>query len=151
MSKVLEKYIFTGFGFDVLLRDVVVKNVHGEAYPDVNMNELKLKTVKALLVMPIKLTGYQIKFLRTFLKLSFDDLSEKIDIPASTIRSWENRGAEVSGLSIEHEKAFRIYAVHAIFDLERTKMDKGLILRKEFALPMKNQVALDIAKIDIAG
>ncbi len=145
MSKILENYIFSGFGFDILLKNVVIKEAHGEEYPDINMNELKLMTAKALLIRPVKMTGYQIKFLRTFLKLSFDSLAEKIDTAASTIRSWEKKGKDVSGLSIEHEKAFRIYAIHSILELERNKIDKDLILTKEFSDPKKESLPLDIA------
>lgn len=147
MSKILSKYIFTGFGFDVLLKDIVIKKVDGEEYPDININELKLKTAKALLVMPVKMTGHQIKFLRTFLKLSYDDLSRKIDVPASTLRSWEKKGHETSGFSVEHEKLFRNYAIHSLFEIERSKMEKELILTKFFSEPQKNPGALDVAAV----
>ena len=80
MSKILETYTFKGFGFDVLLKNVVLKSVHGEEYPDINMNEVKLSTAKALLNSKQRINGYQLKFLRTFLRMSFDDVSNKIHV-----------------------------------------------------------------------
>lgn len=145
MSKVLETYTFTGFGFDVLLKNVVVKTVNGEEYPDINMNELKFLTAKALLRGPQRLTGYQLKFLRTFLKMSFDDVSKKNIAAASTLRSWENKGHEFTGLSLEQEKAFRIMAINRIFENEKNHYDISLALAKEFSAP-KKQSPLDITE-----
>jgi len=144
MSKVLETYIFTGFGFDVLLKNVVMKKAHGEEYPDINMNELKLLTAKALLRNQQCLTGYQLKFLRTFVQMSFDDVSKKIHIAASTLRSWENKRAEFTGLGLDQEKAFRIMVINKILESERSYFDINLTLTTEFSAP-KKQAALDIA------
>jgi DNA-binding transcriptional regulator YiaG len=94
--KTLKTYTFKGFGFDILLKDVKIKFVDGEEYPEINMNELKGDTANALLTSKQCLTGHQFKFLRTYLKMSFDEISEKIHIPASTLRSWENRGTRES-------------------------------------------------------
>ncbi len=122
MSKILETYIFKGFGFDVLLKNVALRSVHGEEYPDINMNEVKLRTAKALLNSKQRINGYQLKFLRTFLTLSIDDVSHKIQVPASTLRTWENNGNDFTGLTIEQEKAFRILAIYRIIEVKKTNM-----------------------------
>jgi len=144
MSKVLDTYIFTGFGFDVLLKNVVLKTVHGEEFPDINMNELKLLTAKALLRSQQRLTGNQLKFLRTFLKMSFDEVSKKILVASSTLRSWESKGKDFTGLSLEQEKAFRIMTINRILESEKSQYDMDLTLTKEFFAP-EEQPALDIA------
>ncbi|MNL27999.1 hypothetical protein D3C87_1496280 [compost metagenome] len=144
MAKVLETYTFTGFGFDVLLKNVVVRSVHGEEFPDINMNELKLLTAKALLRSQQRLNGYQLKFLRTFVKMSFDDVSKKILIPSSTLRSWEGKGHDFTGLNLEQEKAFRIMTINKILESEKSQYDISLTLTTEFYSP-KEQSALDIA------
>lgn len=144
MGKIRETYIFKGFGFDVLLKNVVINAFDGDEYPELNMNELKVNTAKALLKNHQRLNGYHFKFLRTFLKMSFDEVSEKIQVPASTLRSWEKRGTEVTGLSLEQEKAFRIMAINRILESEKSQYDMELALTKEFSSP-KKQTALDIA------
>ncbi len=143
MSKILETYTFKGFGFDVLLKNVVLKSVHGEEYPDINMNEVKLSTAKALLNSKQRINGYQLKFLRTFLRMSFDDVSNKIHVPASTLRSWENKGTEFTGLTIDQEKAFRILVINTILESEKSQYGLNLTLTKEFTSP-KKQTALDL-------
>jgi len=142
--KTLKTFTFKGFGFDVILKDVPVKSVDGEDYPNINMKELKTDTAKALLASKQQLTGHQMKFLRTFLGMSFDDVSEKIHIPASTLRSWENKGADFTGLSLDQEKAFRILAINQILDQEKSKFNIEVTLVKEFEAP-KKAVALDIS------
>jgi DNA-binding transcriptional regulator YiaG len=142
--KTLKTYIFAGFGFDVLLKDVVIKSVDGEDYPNINMNELKNETAKALLGSKQSLTGHQLKFLRTYLKMSFDDVSSKIHIPSSTLRSWENKGGDFTGLSLEQEKAFRILAINEILDREKIKFNIEVTLIREFQSPSK-VAALDIS------
>ncbi len=133
--KTLETYIFKGFGFDVLLRDVSIKSVDGQEYPNIDMKELKTDTAKSLLTSKQSLTGYQLKFLRTYLKMSFDQLSEKIFIPSSTLRSWEGKGSDFTGLSLDQEKAFRILAINQIFDDEKNKFNVEVALLKEFLSP----------------
>lgn len=89
-------------------------------------------------------TSHLMKFLRTFLGMSFDDVSEKIHIPDSTLRSWENKGADFTGLSLEQEKALRILAINQILDQEKSKFNIEVTLVKEFESP-KKAVPLDIS------
>jgi len=65
-------------------------------------------------------------------------------IPSSTLRSWENKGFEFTGLILEQEKVFRIMAANKILDNEKSQYDIELTLTKEFSAP-KKQVALDIS------
>jgi DNA-binding transcriptional regulator YiaG len=141
--KKLKTYIFTGFGFEILLKDVVIKSVDGVEYPDINMSKLKNDTTRALLTSKQSLTGNQLKFIRTYLQMSLDELSAKIHIPASTLRSWENKGAAFTGLSIDQEKAFRILTINQILDKEKSTFSIEVTLAKEFMSPLK-VAALDI-------
>ena len=137
MSKILDSYTFKGFGFDVILKNIAVKSVDGEEYPAVNLNELKNTTAKALLTSKQRLTGYQIKFLRTYLKMSYDEVAAEIHVAASTLRSWENKGADFTGLDVGHEKAFRIMAISKILEKEKSKFNIEVTLVKEFQSPAK--------------
>lgn len=143
MTKILENYTFTGFGFDVLLKNVTMKTIDGEEFPAINLNEVKKTTAKALLASKQRLTGYQIKFLRTYLKMSYDEVTAEIHVAASTLRSWENKGADFTGLDVDHEKAFRIMAINKILEKEKSKFNIEVTLVKEFQSPTKRK-ALDI-------
>lgn len=143
MGKIVDSYTFKGFGFDVILKNIVVKSVDGEEYPAINLNELKNTTAKALLRSKQRLTGHQIKFLRTYLKMSYDEVAGEIHVAASTLRSWENKGADFTGLDVDHEKAFRIMTINKILESEKSKFNIEVTLVKEFQAPTKIK-ALDI-------
>lgn len=145
--KTLETYTFRGFGFDVILKDVSIKSVDGEDYPNINMSDLKKDTAMALLTSKQRLIGYHLKFLRAYIGMSFDEVSAKIHIAASTLRSWENKGSDFTGLSVEHEKAFRILAINQILEREKSKFNIEVTLVKEFQSPSK-VAAIDISSID---
>jgi DNA-binding transcriptional regulator YiaG len=138
-----EIYIFTGFGFDVLLHNVEIKEVHGETYPDIDMNEVKLLTAKELLKGRERLTGKKLKFLRTFLKLSYQKLSEIIDVPASTLRTWEDKGSDATGLSVPQERQLRVFSIDSLLDLEKKHFEKQIIMAESFDWPLSN-TAVDL-------
>lgn len=143
MAKIIDTYTFKGFGFDIILKNITVKTIDGEEYPAINMNELKNTTAKALLTHRQRLTGYQIKFLRTFLKMSYDEVAAEIHVAASTLRSWENKGNDFTGLDVDHEKAFRIMSINKILEKEKSKFNIEVTLVKEFQAPTEMR-ALDI-------
>ena len=135
MSKIKKTYTFSGFGFDVLLHNVEIKQAHGEEYPDINFNEIKLFTAKELLKSRERLTGKKLKFLRTFLKISYQKLSEIIDVPASTLRLWEEKGNEATGMSAPQERQMRFFTIESILDLERRHIEKQIIMSETFEAP----------------
>jgi DNA-binding transcriptional regulator YiaG len=135
MSKIKKTYTFSGFGFDVLLHNVEIKQAHGEEYPDINFNEIKLFTAKELLKNRERLTGKKLKFLRTFLKISYQKLSEIIDVPASTLRLWEEKGNEATGMSAPQERQMRFFTIESILDLERRHIEKQIIMSETFEAP----------------
>ncbi len=138
MSEKLATYKFTGFGFDVLLHDVEIKEAHGEQYPDINIKKVKLLTAKELLKSRERLTGKKLKFLRTFLNLSYQNLTEIIDVPASTLRSWEDKGDEATNLTAPQERQFRVYAIESILNMERKHIEKQIVMTETYELPTQD-------------
>ncbi|MEI8348350.1 MAG: hypothetical protein WCG27_12855 [Pseudomonadota bacterium] len=135
MSNKKSIYVFKGFGFDVIIHNVEIKEIHGETYPDIDMNELKIITAKEVIKSREGLTGKKLKFLRTFLKLSYQELSKVVDVPPSTLRLWEEKGGDLSGLSIAQERQFRIHVLNFLVNLERNCIEKRIVMSNEFDLP----------------
>jgi DNA-binding transcriptional regulator YiaG len=146
MSRIEKKYVFTGFGFDVLLHNIEIKSAFGEDYPELNLNEVKLLTAKELLVSRERLTGKKLKFLRTFLKASYQKLSAAIDVPPSTIRSWEEKEKEATGMSSSQERQFRVIAIEAILDLEKKHIEKQIIMSDSFETPSKDVLDIGVSR-----
>ncbi|HAZ11495.1 MAG: hypothetical protein A2X86_10955 [Bdellovibrionales bacterium GWA2_49_15] len=146
MSNIKEVFTFTGFGFDVLLHNVEIKKIHGEDYPDININEVKLLTAKGLIKGRERLTGKKLKFLRTFLKISYQTLSEIIDVPASTLRLWEEKGNEGTGLTVPQERQFRVYVLESLLNSEKKYLEKEIIMAESFDLPSLETIDLGLAQ-----
>ena len=106
-KKIMENYIFEGFGFPVVLHNVVVGKFEGEEYPELNYQELEFKTVQSLIASPKALTGNQFKFLRKFMKHSLREIADGIEVSHSQIKNWEEKTKEVTGMDSDLEKRFK--------------------------------------------
>lgn len=135
MSRIEKTYTFKGFGFDVLLKNIEILEAHGEEYPNINMNQLKVYTAKVLLQSRERLTGFKLKFLRTFLKLSYQKLADIVDVPASTLKSWEDRGKEATGFSVPQERQFRLFSIESILNMEKQSLEKQIVMAEDFDMP----------------
>jgi DNA-binding transcriptional regulator YiaG len=125
MKKILEKYIFNGFGFPVVLRDVKLKETpDGEPYPDLNMNWLEEMTAKALIKESAPLSGAKLRFLRKFLDKSLRDLAQELAVPHTSIKHWEDRPKEKTGLSPAHEKQIKYLTFLDIQAREQRQLSK---------------------------
>ena len=91
---ILDKFIFEGFGFPLVLHNVVVDKYDGEDFPQINYSELRLRTVKALIMSSKALTGAQIQFLRKYTNKSLQELEEELKVSHTKIKIWEENDQE---------------------------------------------------------
>ena len=142
MGKKLENYVFKAFGFDVVLHNVEIKEAHGEAYPNINMNDLKLKTAKEIIKSKSSITGKKLKFLRNFLGLSFNELSNEINVPASTLRSWESK--KDLELKVSVERAMRMFFFRELKRKEDKEIEMMIVSTDRYEKDNEDEL-LDIA------
>ena len=142
MGKKLENYVFKAFGFDVVLHNVEIKEAHGEAYPNINMNDLKLKTAKEIIKSKSSITGKKLKFLRTFLGLSFNELSNEINVPASTLRSWESKKS--LELKVSVERTMRMFFFRELKRKEDKEIEMMIVSTDKYEKDNEDEL-LDIA------
>ena len=142
MGKKVENYVFKVFGFDVVLHNVEIKEAHGEAYPNINMNDLKLKTAKEIIKSKSSITGKKLKFLRTFLGLSFNELSNEINVPASTLRSWESK--KDLELKVSVERSMRMFFFRELKRREDKEIEMMIVSTDQYDKESDNEL-LDIA------
>jgi DNA-binding transcriptional regulator YiaG len=127
MTKTLKKYIFTAFGFPVLLHNVVIKeSKSGDEYADINIKDLEKFVVKALIKSSIALTGAKLKFIRKFLKLSLRDLGHELEIPHTNIKLWEDNINDKTGLNPTQEARLKYLVFLYIHTLEQKELSKTL-------------------------
>lgn len=118
MSRALDSYIYKDFGFDVILKNVPTKTVRGKERPVINLPVIKTKVAIALLTGSEKLTGSQLKFIRTFVfEKSFILITSFTEgLTKSALASWEKQGNVITGLSFEQEKDIRYFGLSRLKD-----------------------------------
>ena len=131
-KKILNKFIFEGFGFPIVLHNVVVEKYDGEEFPEINYNELRERTVKALIMSSKALTGAQLQFLRKYLNRSLRDLGEDLEVSHAQIKNWEDRSLEFTGMTQNQERKLKNHVLNYLISQEqRLLYDKLLIQQIE--------------------
>lgn len=132
MNKIKKNFKFSGFGFDIMIKNAIFSKLNGEEFLDLDMYELKYKTAHSILKSQHKIQGAHLKFLRSFIEKSYDELSSMIHVPSSTLRLWENKPSEKTGLTTTQEKAFRMYVCNTLFEIERNHLNLEITLTESF-------------------
>src|SRR3990167_2635544 len=91
MSKIKKETIFyKGLGFPIKLIDVPMKKMFGDWVLDIDMTELQLVVLRALVYKPIRLTKDELKFIRHFLVLTTTEFGKIFGVRHSAVVQWEN-------------------------------------------------------------
>ncbi|MFA5584375.1 MAG: hypothetical protein WDA09_09180 [Bacteriovoracaceae bacterium] len=99
-EKVVKSLTYDGLGFSILLENVIFHEIRGEWLPKIDIESLADIVFKLLPSKPSRLTGNEIKFIRTYLgksKLAFAELfrlSHTAVIDESAVL-WGNQGFPV--------------------------------------------------------
>lgn len=118
-KKIIEKFIFEGFRFSVVLHNVIVDLYDGEEFPEINYNELKVQTIRALIMSPKALSGAQLKFLRKYMKKSLRDLGEELEVSHAQIKNWEDKNLEFTGLTQNQERKLKNHVLNYLLSQEQ--------------------------------
>lgn len=108
-TKIQKKYIDMGFGFPVYLLNVPMIYIRGHWTPKINYNELSDVLLKALAEKPSKLTGAELKFIRTKLEMTLTDFAEKFYVTHPAVLKWEHKKDEPTGMNWATEKDIRLF------------------------------------------
>lgn len=66
-EKILKSFVYDGLGFPVILENVLFHKIRGEWLPKIDVRMLSEIVFKMLSLKPSRLTGNEIKFIRTYL------------------------------------------------------------------------------------
>ena len=89
-KKIIKKYIYDGLGFPIELYHVEMVMLDGEFHPKIDVRKIADSAIKALVMQPSRLTGNQIKFVRTYLSMSLRDFSEIVNESHMAVKKWED-------------------------------------------------------------
>src|SRR5438105_1785027 len=89
-KKLMKIYTYEGLGFPIELNHVEMITVNGEDFPKIDVRAVADKAIKALVLQKTKLTGNQIKFIRSYFAFSLRDFSNIVNESHTAVSKWEN-------------------------------------------------------------
>ena len=104
-----ETIVYKGLGFPIKLIDVPMKKMFGDWVIDIDMTELQLIVLRALVYKPIRLTKNELKFIRHFLVMTTTEFGKIFGVRHSAVVQWENGKRN---LSPSIELCIRLYVMN---------------------------------------
>lgn len=95
-NKKKKTFVYEGLGFPVKLIDAPMKKIFGEWYLDIDMNKLMLVVFEMLAHKSTALTGDEIRFIRTYLKMTAVEFGKIFDVSHVAVVKWENNENKIS-------------------------------------------------------
>ena len=110
MSKKIErKYIYNGLGFPIELHNVEMVKFDGEFHPKIDVRKVADTAIKDLVSQPTRLTGNQIKFIRSYLEMSLRQFSEVVNESHMAIKKWEDFEDKPTNMDVNIEILLRLH------------------------------------------
>lgn len=112
----VDKFVYEGFGFPVVLLNVPMKKIRGIEVPDINYNALQLVLLDLLSHKPLPLTGDEIRFIRQSLKMTLVEFAKHFGVTHAAVIKWEKSKDQFAKITSSTELHIRL------FNLERLKV-----------------------------
>jgi hypothetical protein len=108
-TKIQKEFIDHGFGFPVRLVNVPMVKVRGEWTPNINYNHLAEALLFVLSHSPARLTGHQIRFIRTHFNMTLDKFAKRFCVTHAAVIKWEKTQQEPTAMNWSMEKDIRLF------------------------------------------
>jgi len=84
-------FIFDGLGFPIKLTNVPMRKIVGEWCIDINMNQLMIVVLEALVHKPTSLAGDELSFIRSYLQMTPAQFGKIFGISRASVTKLENK------------------------------------------------------------
>lgn len=108
-NKVMKRFIYEGFGFPIELHDVEMLRINNEYFPKIDVRAIADETMKSLVLQKSKLTGNQIKFIRSYFSSSLRDFGEIVNESHMAVKKWEDFKDKPTNMDSNIEIRIRLY------------------------------------------
>ncbi|MBK2270207.1 helix-turn-helix transcriptional regulator [Francisella philomiragia] len=108
-EKVVKEYVYTGMIFPVTLKNVKMVKYSNEWCPIIDDIAIANEWIKKIGESKDRITGNQLKFIRSYFKMSLRQFSEVVNESHTAIAKWEKSGNEVAKMDLNIEKIIKMY------------------------------------------
>lgn len=121
-KKFIKNYIYNGLGFPMELHNVEMVLFDGEFHPKIDVRSISNLAIKSLVSQKNRLTGNQIKFIRTYFSMSLREFAKIVNESHMAVKKWENFKDEPTHMDVNIEIMLRLHIYDYISI--KTKKDK---------------------------
>ena len=147
-TRIQKEFIDHGFGFPVRLRNVPMVKVRREWTPNLNYDHVARAVLQLLAFKASRLSGNEIKFIRTHFEMTLHDFSKRLDVSHVAVLKWERAKNQPTAMNWSTEKDIRL------FILSKLRVKSVMVVElysKLEAVPNRKPASLDLDVEKIAA
>lgn len=111
-TKVEPIFLYEGLGFPIELENVEMINISDEWHPQIDVRYVADEIIKKLAIQEERLTGNQVKFIRTYFSMPLREFGETVVHESHTaVSKWEKCGDEITSMNENTEQVLRLYII----------------------------------------
>ncbi|MES2217377.1 MAG: hypothetical protein V4501_03090 [Pseudomonadota bacterium] len=134
-TKLVKKYIYDGLGFPIELHDVEMVREGDEFYPKIDVDKIADLAIESLVSQKSRLTGNQIKFVRTYFSMSLREFANIVNESHMAVKKWEKFKDEATNMDRNIEIMLRLYIYnHILIKQQNDKKQKMEFYNRYVAL-----------------
>jgi DNA-binding transcriptional regulator YiaG len=123
-TKIEPTFLYEGLGFPIELEHVEMLNINGEWHPKIDVRHIANEVIKKLATQEERLTGNQVKFIRTYFSMPLREFGEKVVYAThAAVNKWEKRGDEITDMNENTEQVLRLFIIEQT--QTKTKTDQA--------------------------
>ncbi|KTD40827.1 hypothetical protein [Legionella parisiensis] len=110
--KIESTFLYDGLGFPIKLENVEMININDEWLPKIDVQYIADKIIKKLATQEKRLTGNQVKFIRSYFSMPLREFGEIVVHESHTALSkWEKFEDEITNMNENTEQVLRLYII----------------------------------------
>ena len=123
-TRTVNKYIYEGLGVAVELHNVQMVFIDDEWHPMIDVKKVAKELIQKIPFQNERLTGNQVKFIRTYFEMSLRDFASKVVSEShAAVAKWEKTENNPTKMDLNIEVMLRLYIID--HESVRTKKQKS--------------------------
>ena len=111
-TKIEPTFLYEGLGFPIELENVEMININEEWHPKIDVHYIADEIIKKLATQEERLTGNQVKFIRSYFSMPLRKFGETVVHESHTaVSKWENYGEDITNMNENTEQVLRLYII----------------------------------------
>lgn len=121
----VNSYLYDGLGFPVELDDVEMCFIENDWHPLIDVQSVADDVIKKLAVQETRLTGNQVRFIRSYFSMPLREFGEKVVHEShGAVQKWEQKGNNPTSMNSNTEHELRLYIIEELHSKAQASKSK---------------------------